>query len=420
MRRLVTVAVSVILLAVLLVSPPARAADGSPDAAFPIRGIKGLWWDGLDKYRKALPWLADHHLNFLMFCYTSFPASGKDWRADYTPDQLAGMKELAAQADQLKVELCLSFNPGLWSKPPLTYSSDADYAIAWKKVQAVHAVGIRSFAICLDDIKTDLQPADKEKFGTLAKAQVHLVNRLWADLHALDPKARLIFCPSAYWTKNAETHPEYITTIADIDPAVFMFWTGPEVCSPTITKADAEKYAAWIKRKPIVWDNYPVNDMYPWRPLLSPLKGRSPDLAEATSGYMANPMKQWEISKIPLATTAQYCNDPAGYYWKRAAEASINEWPESDRAVIRELVDVYGPAFWGEPGFPPKPTPGKTDAETANVLLRYTRLFTHLERNKDLAAVFEDVKPPLLDDIHKLEQSIKHTPPPKSVAPATP
>jgi len=48
---------------------------------FKVRGIKGLWWQGIGNYEKALPWLADHKLNFLMLCYSSFAASGMDWRS---------------------------------------------------------------------------------------------------------------------------------------------------------------------------------------------------------------------------------------------------------------------------------------------------------------------------------------------------
>src|SRR5690348_701694 len=76
--------------------PPTQNSQLSP---FAIRGIKGLWWDGLDNYRKALPWAARHRLNFLMLCYSSFPESGKDWRAPYTAEETAGFAELARQAD---------------------------------------------------------------------------------------------------------------------------------------------------------------------------------------------------------------------------------------------------------------------------------------------------------------------------------
>src|SRR3954451_11326034 len=110
--------------AILLLVSVSGARAESP---FALRGIKGLWWEGLPKYRLALPWIAQHHMNFLMLCYSSFPASGKDWRSDYTGDEQGGFRELAQQADQLGVELCLSFNPGIWSKPPLTYASEDDY-----------------------------------------------------------------------------------------------------------------------------------------------------------------------------------------------------------------------------------------------------------------------------------------------------
>src|SRR5947208_207359 len=65
--------------------------------SFGIRGIKGLWWEGIEKYQKALPWVAEHDLNFLMLCYTSFPASAKDWRADYSAAQLKAIGELAKE-----------------------------------------------------------------------------------------------------------------------------------------------------------------------------------------------------------------------------------------------------------------------------------------------------------------------------------
>src|SRR5689334_906370 len=238
MRSLRSLALCVIVLSSMWSS--AQAADApSTRPTFAIRGIKGLWWEGLDKYRLALPWVAQHHMNFLMFCYSSFPASGKDWRADYSADELAGFKELAAQAQQLGVELCLSFNPGIWSKPPLTYASESDYQLAWKKVKTIHALGIHSFALCLDDINTKLQPADDERFKTLEAAQVYFVNRLWNDMKTLSPRPRLIFCPSAYTTHEAEKHLGYIKKIADLDRDIFVFWTGPTVCSPTITKADA-------------------------------------------------------------------------------------------------------------------------------------------------------------------------------------
>jgi hyaluronoglucosaminidase len=382
----------------LLMAVPLQGA--SP---FAIRGFKGLWWDGLENYRKAVPWAAEHGMNFVMLCYSSFPASGKDWRADYTAEEMAGFKELAAEADRLGVELCLSFNPGIWSKPPLTYSDEHDYQLAWRKVQAVHdRAGIRSFAICLDDIKTHLQPADAERFKDLAHCQMYFVNRLWSDLHKLDPQARLIFCPSAYTTRTAEKNADYTRVVGDeLDPGVQIFWTGPVVCSPSITAADADHMAALYHRKPIVWDNYPVNDMFPWRPLLSPVKNRSADLAGHVAGFMANPMKQWTASTIPLATLADYFRDPAGYdpaaSIAHAVEAGFT--PEQ-RPTVRLLLDVYGTRFIGEPGYPP--TPAAPDQ-----LAQARKLRDALSSDATLADLWRDVQPTLDADIAKLAGAAK-------------
>ena len=46
----------------------------------------------------ALPWVAEHDENFLMLCYSSFPASGRNWRADYSAKEL---DEFAALAKEL-------------------------------------------------------------------------------------------------------------------------------------------------------------------------------------------------------------------------------------------------------------------------------------------------------------------------------
>jgi hyaluronoglucosaminidase len=397
-RRAASVMVIMILLIACRAATSAFAADAEP--GFALRGIKGLWWEGLPKYRLALPWIAQHHMNFLMFCYSSFPASGKDWRSDYTADEQNGFRELAAQADRFGVELCLSFNPGIWSKPPLTYASEDDYQVAWKKVKTIHALGIRSFALCLDDINTKLQPADAEKFKTLETAQVYFVKRLWTDMKTLSPPPRrLIFCPSAYTSGEAREHLDYIKTIAQLDKGIDVFWTGPVVCSPTITAKDADEFAAWVGRKPIVWDNYPVNDMFPWRPLLAPVKGRAADLASHVGGLMSNPMKQWEASKVPLATVAAYLNDPAHYEPSRALHDAIaGEYPTAEqRNTVWAVVGVYGTTFLGEKGYPPKPL-----NEAALRALR-----AKLDEAKGLEKLRDDVAPTLDADIaeasaHKL------------------
>jgi hypothetical protein len=379
----------------------AVALAANVQSPFTVRGIKGLWWEGIDKYEKALPWLAEHDLNFLMLCYSSFKASGADWRSDYTTAEKEQFRKLAEEGRRGGVTVCLSFNPGIWSKPALTYSSEDDYAMIIGKVRSIHALGVRWFALCLDDINTEQQPNDKTKFGTLQDAQVYLVNRLWDDMKAMTPRPTLIFCPSAYTTESARANMAYIKRIGDIDPDVMMFWTGPEVRSPSITAKDAQEFGKWIKRKPFVWDNYPVNDDGPWRPYLCPLKNRSADLGGAVSGYLANPMKQWYASTIPLESTASYLCHPSEYDPKKALESLLTRFEPKQRETVRLLVKLYGSKFLGEKDYPTDIHKVPRD-EAKNRLNEYYRLQTLLQADSTLANLYADVRPTLEQDISDL------------------
>ncbi|MDO8588813.1 MAG: beta-N-acetylglucosaminidase domain-containing protein [Armatimonadota bacterium] len=389
--------------AVMLLLGASQASKASP---FAFRGIKGLFWNGIDNYRKALPWLAENDLNFLMLCYSSYPASASDWRSDYTPEQLEEFKDLAAKAGKLNITLCLSFNPGIWSDPPLVYSSEKDYQLILGKVKQVHAIGINRFALCLDDINPELQPDDKERFGTMQAAHVYLVNRLYGDMRRMKPRPKLIFCPMAFASNYEQLYPGYLDTVGqEIDKNVMMFWTGPDVRSGTMSAAEARAFGRLIRRKPFVWDNYPVNDGCAWRPLLAPLKNRTPDLGDAVVGYMSNPMRQWRISTIPLGTTAQYLNHPENYDPERAMENVIRGFPNDQQRAIRLLVQIYGSAFPGEPGYPAYPRP-KDETEARRELSRRRVLKKELTGNPALKDVWIDVQPAVDLDIIILERKL--------------
>lgn len=394
MRKLIITTIALSLLC-------AACAVAKP---FEIRGIKGLWWEGIDKYSQVMPWLAEHDLNFLMLCYSSFPASGMDWRSQYTTEEQNQFRELNAQGKKLGVDVCLSFNPGIWSKPQLVYSNDADYEIAIDKIRTVHSLGINWFALCLDDINRALAPEDQARFGNLQAAQVHFVNRLWNSMKTMSPRPKMIFCPSAYTTEDMNAHLDYTRAIGEgIDPEIMLFWTGPTVCAASINSADAKEVEKLLKRKPFIWDNYPVNDMFPWRPLMSPLKNRSADLAGSVSGYISNPMKQLRISEVVLATTAAYLNDPAHYDPAKAMEAAINKYPADQRQAIRLLVELYGSSFWGEEGFPPKPRNDRPE-EAAKMVQRHRALRSMLSKNASLSELWEEVRPTLNEDIAALDR----------------
>jgi hyaluronoglucosaminidase len=115
------------------------------------------------------------------------------------------------------------------------------------------------------------------------------------------------------------------------------------VCVPAITAADARAFGEAIQRKPLIWDNYPVNDLAMAPELhIGALRGRDPALAEVVTGMVANPMNQPEATKVPLQTYAEYLADPAGYdpdaAWERALRAAAGR--EADYRALRLLAEL--------------------------------------------------------------------------------
>jgi hypothetical protein len=155
----------------------------------------------------------------------------------------------------------------------------------------------------------------------------------------------MVFGPTYYWGRgeDAESKP-YLETIAlELDPQILIFWTGPGVYCPTITREDAEQYKKAVRHPLIVWDNYPVNDANPTLHL-GPLTGRDPRLCEAVEGYMSNPMhSENEINRIPLLTIADYAYNPWAYDPERSIGQAIlhlADTPEQ-RTLLKDLVELY-------------------------------------------------------------------------------
>jgi len=118
---------------------------------------------------------------------------------------------------------------------------------------------------------------------------------------------------------------------------------------------------------------------------------------------MANPMKQWHASTLPLASLAEYLNDAAGYRPEAARKRVIESYPPGDRRAVGLLLDLYGSSFWGEAAFPPVPKPADR-REAGRLLGRYRVLRAELSSRPNLAPLYEDVSPTLEQDIRDLER----------------
>jgi hyaluronoglucosaminidase len=291
---------------------------------FAIRGvIEGFYGN---------PWMHEQRLECVRFIgargMNTFVYGPKDdplvrrrWREPYAVEALGRIEELVAAGANAGVEIVYAISPGL----SIHYSSQRDIATLLAKLEQVAALGVRRFALLLDDIPTDLaHEDDRAAFGDIGEAHASLACAVEAGL---GPERALIVCPLVYHGRGDESYLAQLA--AALDPRVDIFWTGRGICSATLETADARTFRETAGRPPLYWDNYPVNDVaMGWELHIGPYLGRDRDLHEASRGILANPMELFEASKIPLATIADYLADPEGY--------------DPEASVARAIRDVAG------------------------------------------------------------------------------
>ncbi len=303
---------------------------GTP--AFAVRGIvEGFYgrpWTHAQRL-DLVRFIADRGMNTFVYTPKDDPLMRRDWRAEYTGDELARLDELVRECHRVGVDFVYCLSPGL----SIRYSDPVDVAALITKLRSVTPLGVTSFGLLLDDIPATLQyDDDLAAWPDLASAHADLTAAVRAGL---PDGARLMVCPTQYFGYGTEP---YITRLgAGVDADVDLFWTGRLICSPSLDLDDALVFAESTGRPPLYWDNYPVNDVAMTHELhLGPYRGRAADLDSASRGVIANGMEYAESSKIAFATIADYLWSPADY----DPEAS---WRVALRDVVGSEHDL--PAF---------------------------------------------------------------------------
>jgi|GEM_PF-1561641 len=314
-----------------------------------VEGFYGMPWSHRDRL-DALRFMGRVRMNRYYYAPKDDPLHRERWRESYGGNELDRFKELLRVAQENFVELVYAISPGL----SITYSSEEDFAALRHKLDSLAALGVRHFALFFDDIPETLQKAeDRARFQTLAAAHAYLINRTSEYLRRALPDSSLAVTPTVY--TNLYGGRDYLKELgAAIPQEIPIFWTGIDVFAPEYTDAQAREWGELIGRRPIIWDNFPVNDAEPWRVYLGAKRGASPTLSEQVIGFIANPMNQAHASMLPLATSADYAWDARGYNPDQALSRALNLlYDERSRAGLRIWSDVYRDYWWDSSAFKP-------------------------------------------------------------------
>ncbi|HET6953914.1 MAG TPA: beta-N-acetylglucosaminidase domain-containing protein [Acidimicrobiales bacterium] len=323
---------------VAVVDQPAMALRGT------IEGFYGSPWT----HEERLDQLAFHgrfKLNTYVYAPKDDPWHRDRWREPYPVDKLDELRALVETAAANHVRFTFAVSPGV----SICYSDPADLAALTAKLDAVHALGVRSFSVALDDIDHTRWncPADAERYGAAstagaAQAQVDLLNAVQTGFVAARAGvAPLQMVPTEY---RGTRDSGYRQVLRDgLDPQVEVMWTGSYVVPAEITVAQAGEAAGTYGRPVLVWDNTPVNDYPPTagRLILAPYARREPGLSAAVSGIVLNPMNQAGASKVQLVGAADFTWNDAAYDPARAHRAAARHLAGDDTAAVETLLAFF-------------------------------------------------------------------------------
>lgn len=308
-----------------------------------IEGFYGRAWSAAQR-AEMLDWIAAAQMNTFVYGPKDDVKVRARWRELYSAAELEEIGRLADLARARDIRFFVAIAPSL----DVTYSDPAELEALMARIGQLVGRGIKHFVLLFDDIPREMNQADQASFSSLAAAQARFSNETFAGLRALVPDAELIFCPTEYcgaFARPDVARSGYLQDLGQLlDPAIKVFWTGPDIVSEEIDAASLRQIGAILRRKPVIWENFHANDYDIRRVYAGPLGGRGDDILPLIDGIITNPNNEFEANFVAVHSTGAWAR--GGYDEAAALEAAISAWQprfrlaytEPERHVGREQI----------------------------------------------------------------------------------
>ena len=275
-----------------------------------IEGFYGVAWT--QEFRKELfEFMGKNKLNVYIYAPKDDPKHRAEWRASYTGTELTRMQDLIHAADENYVKFVYAISPG--NDINLEDGYEADFAALMAKCESMYDLGVRDFAIFLDDIPT-LAAEGHAKLLNDFQEQFVLTHEGASDLIGITPE---------YCDPMLTPYTDRFSPLIRSD--VELMWTGKDVVPDTITNASLESITKAYGRGLFIWWNYPVNDAGGIfnHLFMGPCMGLENTLYRTTTGLVSNPMNEGYASLFSLFTTADYLWNPDVYDMDASFAAAV-------------------------------------------------------------------------------------------------
>lgn len=293
-----------------------------------IEGYFGRPWSFPDR-TAVMRTLAAHGHRFFMYAPKADEHLRRRWRE---PHPTATHEALAAFSVACRAA-GVRFGVGLSPFEVYRHFDDEARATLRTRIAALETLGLDDLAILFDDMRGDIEDLAQRQAAILAFV---------ADTTRA---SRLIMCPS-YYSDDAILDRVFGTRPANyledlgrlLDPKIEIFWTGEEVCARAFSAGHLQDVTQRLRRKPFLWDNYPVND----GPRMSRFlhlrgfTGRPSSIAPHVSAHAVNPALQPHLSCIPALTLRDSYAQGERYSYMAAFRAAARAIMGDELATVLE------------------------------------------------------------------------------------
>lgn len=261
-----------------------------------IEGFFGPLWSWPDR-QQLMEVLQPHGYNVYWYAPKGDRYLRRAWQEPYPEAITEEISAFARWCDDRDI----AFGVGLSPWEVFHGFDDAARRALEEKLAFLQGVGVRRLAILFDDMAADVPD--------LVARQGEIID--WVGQRT--GFSQLAVCPSYYSDDPVldrvfgQRPDRYLEDLGKaLDPAVDIFWTGEEVCSRELSPGHLRRVATQLGRKPLLWDNYPVNDgdRMSRHLHLRGFTGRPATNAGLISGHMINPALQPHLTAIPALTLA--------------------------------------------------------------------------------------------------------------------
>ncbi|MGK0291250.1 MAG: hyaluronoglucosaminidase [bacterium] len=294
-----------------------------------IEGFFGKSWTWPAR-KDFLSFAKKYNYQFYIYAPKDDSFLRRSWKEPWPEEQFQKIKELREAFREAGILFGIGLSP---FEIHFEYNQSGIKQEFINKIEYLNQLQPDVLAILFDDMKGD--------FPNLAKTQIEILHKT----KEISTAKHLIMCPTYYsfdpiLEKVFGKQPEgYLENLGEmLDPEIQIFWTGEKVCSKDYSTKHLQTVSQILKRKPFLWDNYPVNDGSKMSKFLhlTEFQSRKKTSLEI-AGCAVNPMNQAYLSQIPMATLTT--NNKS---WLEITKDQLGEKLANEVSKDKQKFEEYG------------------------------------------------------------------------------